>query len=47
MKQTEEFTEKSRTVFCVKVPTGDGVFDCGKMRKLVNPAPTLLLCEEP
>jgi hypothetical protein len=47
MKRNEEFTEKFRTVFCVKVPIGDGVLDFGRTRKLVNPAPTLSLREEP
>lgn len=47
--KNEESAEKSRTVFCAKVPIGDwdGVLDFGKTRKLVNPAPTLSLCEEP
>jgi hypothetical protein len=43
MKENEE----SQTVLCVKTPQGGGVLDAGKMRKLVNPAPTLLLREEP
>jgi hypothetical protein len=47
MKETEEFTEKFQAIFCIKAPRGDGVLDPGKMRKLVNPAPTLSLCEEP
>jgi hypothetical protein len=47
MKPKDEFTEKSQTVFYVKVPMGDGVLDFGRTRKFVNPAPTLLLREEP
>jgi hypothetical protein len=47
MKEEDEFTEKFQTVFRVKAPRGGGVLDDGKMRKLVNPAPTLLLREEP
>jgi hypothetical protein len=47
MKRKEELAGEFQAAFCAGASPGIGVSDFGKMRKLVNPAPTLLLCKEP